>query len=156
MYVVGWLTDNMYAINLRDQTLRWHIHVNGESTEALYAANGVLYIDTSANAIHALRADNGTQLWNRNNFSLQLIDNDILYSFAVDSNGSITNDLYALRSSDGTTVWHIQIGSPNGKVAASHMTLYVITDTMLYALRANDRSILWQTSISGDMEGPIF
>ena len=96
----------MYAINLRDQTLRWHIHLNGESTETLYAANGVLYLGT----IHALRADDGTQLWSRNNFSLQLIDSGILYGFAVDSNSSTTNDLNALRSSDGTTVWHIQIG----------------------------------------------
>jgi len=121
MYVVGWLTDNMYAINLRDQTLRWHIHLNSKSTEALYAANGVLYLDTSAYAIHALRADNGTQLWSRNNFSLQLIDSGILYAFAVDSNGSVTNNLNALRSSDGTTLWHIQRGSPYGKVAASHI-----------------------------------
>jgi len=149
MYVVGWLTDNMYAINLRDQTLRWHIHL---STETLYAANGVFYLGT----IHALRADNGTQLWSRNNFSLQLIDSGILYGFAVDSNGSITNDLNALRSSDGTTLWHIQIGSQYGKVAASHMVVYVMTDTTLYALRAKDRSVLWQTPISGDMVGPIF
>jgi len=151
MYVVGWLTDNMYAINLRDQTLRWHIHLNGESTETLYAANGVLYLGT----IHALRADNGTQLWSRNNFSLQLIDSGILYGFAVDSNGSITNDLNALRSSDGTTLWHIQIGSSYiGKVAVSHMVVYVMSDTTLYALRAKDRSVLWQTPISGDMVGP--
>ena len=157
MYVVGWLTDNMYAINLRDQTLRWHIHLNGESPEALYAANGVLYIGTSGYAIHVLRADNGTQLWSRNNFSLQLIDDHTLYGFAADSNGSITNDLNALRSSDGTMLWHIQIGSPyNGKIATSHMVVYVITDTTLYALRANDRSVLWQTPISGDMVGPTF
>ena len=161
MYVVGWLTDNMYAINLRDQTLRWHTQVNGGSTEALFAANGALYLDTSANSpqastIHALRADNGTQLWSRNNFSLQLIDSGILYGFAVDSNGSVTNDLNALRSSDGTTLWHIQIGSPYGKVAVSHMVVYVITDTILYALRANDRSVLWQTPISGYMVGPTF
>ena len=162
MYVVGWITDNMYAINLRDQTLRWHTHLNGESTEALFAANGVLYIGTSANSpqtntIHALGEDNGTQLWSRNNFSLQLIDNHMLYGYAVDPNASITNDLTALSSSDGTTLWHIQIGgSYIGKVAVSHMVVYVMTDSTLYALREKDRSALWQSPISGDMLGPIF
>src|SRR5947207_3192741 len=76
MYVVGWFTDNLYAINLDTHTLRCHIHVNNQQGESLFATNGLLYVNTSGypsriSTLYALRADNGQHIWSKNNFYLQ-------------------------------------------------------------------------------------
>ena len=154
MYVVGWFTDNLYAINLDTHTLRWHIHVNNQQGESLFATNGLLYVDTSGypsriSTLYALRADNGQHIWSKNNFYLQFTSNDKLYATGVDTNGSPTSDLYALSSSDASTLWHVQMsGSRLGNMAVEYTNFYVITDTALYALHTTDGKILWQTPLS--------
>ncbi|MFL5624079.1 MAG: PQQ-binding-like beta-propeller repeat protein [Ktedonobacteraceae bacterium] len=160
LYVVGWLTDNVYALSLNTHTLRWHIHLNNQQTDALHASNGIVYVGMSTypaqgSTLYALQADNGVQHWSMNNFDLLLIDKDTLYGFGVDTNGSYTNDLYALHASDSTTVWHIQEGGSGiRKVAVALNIVFVMTDTALYALHANDGSQVWQNPILGNMVGP--
>ena len=161
MYVVGWFTDNLYAINVDTHILRWHIHANNQLGESLFAANDTLYVNTSAypsriNSLYALRADNGQHIWSKNNFYLQFTSNDKLYATGVDTNGSLTSDLYALSSSDASTLWHVQMsGSRLGNMAVEYTNFYVVTDTTLYALHTTDGKILWQIPLSfGYMIGP--
>ena len=154
MYVVGWFTDNLYAINLDTHNLLWNTHVNNQQLGTLYTTNGLLYVNTSGypsriSTLYALRADNGVQLWNKNNFFLQLTSNDKLYGIGVDTNGSLTSDLYALRSSDASTLWHVQMGSSRlGNMTIEYTNFYVITDTALYALQTTDGNKIWQTPLS--------
>jgi outer membrane protein assembly factor BamB len=163
VYEIEPLTDNVYALNANDGTLHWHIHLNNEQTGILSASNGVVYVTTEGNSpatsnLYALRANTGEQLWSKQNLSLQLIAADTLYCFGVATDGGFTNDLYALHAFDGTTRWHIHIGSSGISygpryVSVLLMTVYVMTDTTLYALHANDGSIAWQSSTSGYMVG---
>jgi len=135
--------------------------LNNEQTGTLSASNGTVYVNTEGNSsatsnLYALRTDTGAQLWSKQNLSLQLIAFGTLYCFGVATDGGFTNDLYALHAVDGTTLWHIHIGSSGSSygpryISVARMTVYVMTDTTLYALHANDRSIAWQSSISGYM-----
>jgi outer membrane protein assembly factor BamB len=161
LYVVGWLTGNLYAINLDTHTIRWHIHLNNEQAGTLFAMNDTLYVNTSAypsriNTLYALRADNGQQLWSKKNFFIKFTSNNELYATDVDTNGFPTNNLYALSSSDASILWHLQMSaSILGYMAIVYTNFYLITDTALYALHTTDGKILWQIPLSyGYMIGP--
>lgn len=158
LYVVGWLTDNLYAININTHALRWHIHLNNAQTNTLQASNNILYVGTfispNPSIIFAVRADTGMLLWSKQNIEFQLVNTDALYCTSVDANGGSSGDIYALHPSDGTTIWHIQMSNVHIFYTASiQKTVYMSSDTTLYALNATNGSVLWQVPISGSLTG---
>lgn len=150
VYEVSPITDNVYAINANNGTLRWHIHLNNQQTGVLYGANGVIYVNTytygsDSNIIpyaYALRADDGTQLWHQANASIRFVDGVMLYA----SDNANANNLEALRASDGSILWHTQLVL-RSVLTGGYGIVYASTDSVLYAFHGNDGSILWQVPI---------
>ncbi len=73
LYVLGWSTNNVYAINVATHTLVWHAQLANAGVSALYVANGSIYVDAPSypsESVYALEADTGAQLWRKNNLSL--------------------------------------------------------------------------------------
>lgn len=165
----------IYALRTSDGSLRWQHPTTDPAVADPLVANGVVYAN-SGTSLLALRASDGALLWNlplaangHPDIGLWLANaNGVVYVIAGEkgqdfpfSDSGENNALLALRASDGSQLWRIDLGSdyysqPSTPVIANGV-IYVragasredkaqgnSTAAHLYALRASDGSQLWQ------------
>ncbi len=105
---------------------------------SLHEINGVAYFG-DGNAVYALRASDGTQLWHftiDGNTSLSVVDNGIIYIGSASS-------LYALQASNGKQLWRFQgNGDPDSTFGPQPVVadgvVYITSRVSTYAVRASD------------------
>lgn len=141
----------IYAAQTKNGALLWHAaHPDGPDFTAMsltpIVVNGVVYTGTQQ-AIYALQASDGKQLWEHAGFTLHgpfilqpQIGNNIVYA-------SSNSNLYALRASDGTLLWQRTI-DVFGPIIVTDGIVHINTSNGLSALRASDGSLLWQRTIN--------
>ena len=114
---VGSYDTNLYALQASDGTELWHYTTGGQIFGSPLVSNGVVYVAESGNAgptnpistvnaaLFAIDATKGTELWSQPlDITLQTIQNGVIYG------GVFPRAVYALKVSDGSTIWHQQYG----------------------------------------------
>jgi len=100
--------DGLYALNATDGSMRWS-DAKVSSTTLVVAQNHVYVADYGLGAMRVLQADTGQPLNTpdlpRVNHSDMITDEDTVY---LRSGTAGTSDVYAVRSSDDTVLWHKQ------------------------------------------------
>ena len=165
------LIGSIDALKVSDGTVLWHAKVDVHndaslSVQVMKVVKGVVYVGVdggfsgdSAGEVYALQATNGSLLWHytvKGECCRGLVVTDTTVYVGDtdrDRGGSYVD---ALKTSDGTVLWHHQIDRPSillGIVAANGV-VYVGTATAdqsgsgihkgaVDALRANDGTLLW-------------
>ncbi len=108
-------------------------------------ADGITYISVPGENLEALRASDGSLLWQYNPPSPSLIGMPPLVSDNIVYVTTQDEMLYVLRSSDGSVLWHTKAGEIVVGIGAG--VAYVSTpDGDLEALRTRNGSLLWHYS----------
>jgi outer membrane protein assembly factor BamB len=120
--------------------------------ESIQVANGIVYVATDYGTVKALKSSDGTQVWQYSNGSPSDRPLENSLSMSV-SNGIVyvkSDQLYALRASDGHLLWSFPKSSQfmqlnNGiiYVITNHLASGQFVSDALYALRADDGTQLW-------------
>jgi len=137
------------AVRVRDGSLLWHDIIPTELVEAPTVFNGVVYVCTQDGSVNALRASDGSTLWQYKaklsfGSSLPVVVDGMVYMFLED--GSID----AVRTSNGSLLWHDSAQSLLAGATAfvADGVIYISTlDGSMYALRASDGRTLWHVSV---------
>ena len=137
-----------FAFHARDGSLLWHNIIYPGLVEAPFVFNGVVYVCTQDGMVHALRANNGSTLWQYKakltfGSSLPVMVNGILYLLLEDGS------LDAVRVSNGSLLWHnsAQFLFAGATMLGTDGVIYVSTlDGSMYALQANSGFTLWHIS----------
>jgi outer membrane protein assembly factor BamB len=130
---------------------RWKTAVEGSVT-SLYWNTGWLLATTDKNALLALRASDGTQIWRQDlGTSLQIApapDGERLYL-------TLTNgDLRALVMQTGEPVWTKAMTQPGTGILPVGDRIYLGSkDDTFYCLSANDGKTLWTRKTGADVIG---
>ena len=125
--------------------IAWSIRTN-DSVEHIAAQGDVLlYLD--GDVLFALRARNGSQLWQRNGVSRFFLAQGAIYAF--DGNSF---SLSALSLADGRELWRINDIPGVYEITATDNTIYCVSEgqdgLFLLALEARDGNDIWRNSIS--------
>ena len=167
------ITATLYALRASDGSQLWHFSSNGPVAPvaldggisvgpALYAlivANGVVYVGVQGDKVLALRAGDGTLLWQFSDHLIglrppQLVDGVVYVAAANDVQ---QGNVYALRASDGRLLWHYKTGAFLSETTVIDTAAYVTSqDGMLIALRTSDGHQLWQRALGGGNLGTIW
>ncbi len=137
-----------FAFHARDGSLLWHKIIYPGLVEAPFVLNGVVYVCTQDGMVHALRANNGSTLWQYKakltfGSSLPVMVNGILYLLLEDGS------LDTVRTSNGSLLWHnpAQFLFAGATMLGTDGVIYVSTlDGSMYALQANNGFTLWHIS----------
>jgi outer membrane protein assembly factor BamB len=144
VYVGGSNTgSSVYAIRSGRQI--WRSPIQAYSGPAIAGAS-VFIVSTASNPrIYALRHRDGAKLWDfpTGAWWIPLIANGTVY---VSGNNGV---LPALRATDGKEIWRFNSGSAYPLMAVSGGdTIYVSSDTDVYALRAKSGAQVWHLPTS--------
>jgi outer membrane protein assembly factor BamB len=120
---------------------------NTTSTSSPAVANGMVYIGSNDEYLHAFNATTGEQIWSYsigpNSEASPAVANGIVYM------GSDSHILYALNAETGALIWSVTLGSViYSAPAVSHGILYVGSDK-LYALNAATGQTVWTFAGNG-------
>ena len=137
LYVSG---DKLRAFNISDGKAAWSFPVG---TPIFKAYSDVVYITDGNGTIHALRANDGQQLWrfHAGATDVQIPEvtryGDITYIESTDA-------VFALHAKDGTLRWRFDTTSGEMPGVASAGGIVYVADNNLYALRVADGKELWK------------
>lgn len=147
VYLYEFADNALVALQAADGSQRWKVesaHLDsgsdGPGNLSMQVANGVVYTRSMLGVVSAFREKDGALLWSHNlpgpfdNRSPWVVGPGAVYL-------SATGGLYALRASDGKTLWHGNPASialdPGGSI------LYALSNQRLAALRTSDGHTLW-------------
>jgi outer membrane protein assembly factor BamB len=113
---VGSGDTNLYALKASDGSELWHYTTGGQISDSPFVSNGVVYVSETGNtagatgqpstvspALVAIDATRGTKLWSQQiDITLRAIQNGVIYGVGY------PRTVYALKVSDGSTIWHQQ------------------------------------------------
>ena len=164
IYVVRWNTTggSVYALSAGNGHILWQKQTAPIFGVAPGQNNGLLYVATSnfsnshpIGAISALRASDGSQMWNVKmeqslTGNLVVTANALYTAIIPPSNPSASTTVLALQLSNGTTLWKQSVAGstpyPNG-LEASNQAAFVVTTVnasgTVYALKATNGAQLW-------------
>jgi outer membrane protein assembly factor BamB len=141
-----------YALRASDGSLLWrytsdsYCYISPSMTDS-----SVVYV-ASQEGISALGASTGTLLWHfatQGSASWQPLEvNGIVYASSSINGGPGT--LYALRVSDGVSLWQYTASGYIDTPAVANGVAYVSDGGMLVALRANDGHRLWKLTLDAN------
>jgi outer membrane protein assembly factor BamB len=144
---VGSDNNTFYGVNAATGAKRWSYPL-GDTANKPSANNGIVYGTTYGGEVFAINA--GSILWHTTpgsgTQSRPAIDPNTGLLFI----GSEDNSIYALRMSDGSTVWHYPTG---GNITGSlyfenNLVFSGSEDGYIYALHESSGTLAWRTSIS--------
>jgi outer membrane protein assembly factor BamB len=168
---------------LRTLTFHSDTLVNSNYIEIAFAS-GVLYINSSAHDLYALRTSDDTTLWHKHFsdgalYGLSAAYNGTLYFAAtsvsvssisiVDTGKHVTptpsistsvasTDIYAINANDGSQRWHLHPTNNDGyasDVLAMDENVYLSVGGRLYALSEKDGRQLWTLSEGINLGTPL-
>ncbi len=160
-YLYQHQSGTLIALSGSDGTQRWSARIPALITTDkegvpeygyghMEMIDGVLYLVSSQGVISALREESGTLLWQNSAPTAPLPSSNPFGSAPLSLSHGIlyvfTDQLYALRASDGKLLWHASPATlQNFAVDPDKGMVYVVDKTTLEALRASDGKLLWQT-----------
>ena len=148
LYQDGILT----ALNGSNGSSRWTMQLS--SFSSLQSAAGVVYLLDGQGQVHALQEANGARLWQANLDHLSLPQYRGASLLATYPRLQIlqgvvyvrTDQMYALRASDGHVLWHVPLAQSSSQpFAVAHGVVYFVLNGHLSALQAADGHPIWQS-----------
>jgi len=132
---VGGSNGKVYAIDASNGAEIWHFTADNPVQSSPAVVDGVVYIGSRLSE-YALDAKTGVQLWKApispTAYSSPAVADGIVYV------GSEDNNLYALRASDGTTLWKVPAGLFESSPAVVNGVVYIGSDNKnVYAFDAS-------------------
>lgn len=157
-----------YALHTSDGSLLWQRKLQSDLHSSPIVVDGIVYISLSTRSVDsishrtektrykvflcALKASDGTLLWQRqigastgaNILTAPVAMQGIMYVGADDGY------LYALRTSDGISLWHYKTNGTllSSPTIAEGIVCIGANDGCVYALRSDDGMFLWKTFIN--------
>ncbi|MDQ2905744.1 MAG: PQQ-binding-like beta-propeller repeat protein [Chloroflexota bacterium] len=144
----------IYAIHASDGAPLWSHDLNTgmlpQPLDRIIVVNGVIYVSSSGNALTALRAKDGSVLWNDGPGgvnSLPTVANGSMYvsiNTQVDL-GPHLDEFAAVSAATGKVLWHYTLDSgPVGSAVVVGNTVYIGSDeNKVYAFDANSGMLKW-------------
>ncbi len=153
------LDHHLYALDLATGQEKWRVNLEGALPATPTLLDGVLYVGELATQVAAVRAEDGTVLWETPvaawvwHSPTPLGEEHLVV-------GDMEGHVYALRRSDGGIVWQTQVeGGVIGAPAVHDETVFVTTRAgLLIALDATNGAVRWQRQVHEDAgleAGPI-
>lgn len=142
------------ALNGSNGSARWTIDL--ASFDSLQSVDGVVYLLDGQGHVHAVRAETGAPLWQTSLDQVTLYPEPQIeippYARLEVVQGVVfvrTDQLYALRASDGHMLWHVPLvadgtGALLPSFAVANGMVYLSLHGHLAALRASDGKPVWQ------------
>jgi outer membrane protein assembly factor BamB len=157
VYVTSYVGQNgpahVYALRASDGSLLWRYDNTNYSYLSLSTSDSNTVYVASQDGISALNTSNGALLWHHaakdTGSTLPLEVNGVVYFSSSSDNASGT--LYALRVSDGSTIWQYKTGSYTDTPVVANGVVYITSDGgMLAALRASDGHQIWKQTFDAN------
>jgi outer membrane protein assembly factor BamB len=158
VYVTSYVNPNgpahVYALRASDGSLLWRYSNTNYSYLSLSTSDSNVVYVASQDGISALNTSNGASLWhyaaNDTGSTSPLEINGTVYFSSSSDNGSGT--LYALRATDGSSIWQYKTGSYTYTPLVANGVVYTNSDGgTLAALRASDGHQLWKRTIDANL-----
>ncbi|HLI08953.1 MAG TPA: PQQ-binding-like beta-propeller repeat protein [Ktedonobacteraceae bacterium] len=155
VYATG--NTGLYALKAGNGKLLWRYQGNKLISQVIVVA-GVVYTATAAgnnaSTIVALRAADGSQLWNYTVGTITPPLMGVLASVVYVAgssqgpDGFSTGPIYALQASDGHVLWQTRPGGSKGLanggvVTAGGLVYFVTSQDYIYALRTDTGNMVW-------------
>lgn len=129
----------------------------GAGPPRLALSGGRIFASDAFGSVVALRASDGTVLWQR---AVTIASAPVVAGSAVyvsDAGGTV----YALRAADGTQLWQARVNAPGDtaddnppQLCAAGGVVYAMRNSV-FALRASDGHVLWTAPAGNDGYGPL-
>lgn len=129
----------------------------GAGPPRLALSGGRIFASDAFGSVVALRASDGTVLWQR---AVTIASAPVVAGSAVyvsDAGGTV----YALRAADGTQLWQARVNAPGDtaddnppQLCAADGVVYAMRNSV-FALRASDGHVLWTAPAGNDGYGPL-
>ena len=152
--VIYFLADDgqegaVYALNARNGGRLWRTSLQSSHPLWLSVIGDALYVTTRDGVVYALRAADGSLLWRYHAYEGMNPPNDLFITaidgiayFDVQLNG---DELQARRADDNTFLWQRTADQKQDLLTAIDGKTYVRDENgMIYALRSDNGSVLWQ------------
>jgi outer membrane protein assembly factor BamB len=161
-YLAGF-DSTVYALDAASGAKTWSVNTHDTFVPTLFVASGVLYAGGpttaphgSVNAINALNAATGQQLWQ---WSAPGMDGAEVLGVSNDTVAAIEtnpNELFGLSSSQGTVRWTYPTDrGVDGAPLVSGSTIFAgSADTCVYALHGAGGGAAWSTALGGPVSYP--
>lgn len=149
--------DEVYALNEKDGTERWHYGRKGDEKMTIRGApvptlyGNELYIGFSDGNLVALTADHGKILWNQ-----RLKSRDRFYDIDmaphVDKDGviaaSFDGNLYSLNRTTGDIQWVLRVGSYGGFLVEDNHVYFSGLNGNFYSVSRSTGNVEWKRAFS--------
>jgi eukaryotic-like serine/threonine-protein kinase len=144
--------DTVVALAGKTGSVAWHVSLDGAMPAVLLYDAGWLIVGTEKGELLALRAQDGTRLW-QNVLGVPLVQPPAL---AGDRVFLPLNDgrVVALELRTGRPVWERRLGGPPGRILALGDRLFVGSeDKYFYCLEAKNGKVKWRWRTGGQITG---
>ncbi len=115
-------------------------------------ANGIIYIGANDGAVTAVRASDGSRLWQYRTSGAvyaPLVINGVVYASDYLGN-NVPAHMYALRASAGKLLWsYTRNDFINDPIVVDGVAYLASNDGLLAAVRAEDGTVLWRHDLKG-------
>jgi outer membrane protein assembly factor BamB len=160
------VSEQLFVLHANNGMLAWQTSLhnlyiyNSGASQPLAAGDGYLFLGTRDGVFHALRAQDGKQVWNIN------VGKDLGFPTLADGQIYLSPDrghgIVALRAQDGTILWHFQLPVdqiPNYPLSVGPGHVYLSTadgsgHEAIDTLNAQDGKLLWQHATAHAYEEP--
>jgi outer membrane protein assembly factor BamB len=140
-------SDGLYVLRASDGSVIWRNEMVKFASRSLVVSNGKVYIPSLLTGIEVLRASDG--------LFLRLLP---MQGELASANGNLYisgSEVYALRTSDDSTIWHVQSDCLTGRLSLSNGVIYMSVSlatsnsdskiiASVCALRTSDGKQLWR------------
>jgi outer membrane protein assembly factor BamB len=144
----------LLAIDLEQGSERWRRRLPASLMSGLAVATGWLAVSDDTGRVHAVDTASGTVRWSRSfsgSLSPPAVTADRVFV------GSTTNRFWALRSSDGATIWQWRTGADVVGAATDGDLVYLLTlDNLVRALDVRSGNQRWKATLSTRPDAPPF
>ena len=145
-------------------SVRWQVHTDGNVKGGLALEDGILYGANYAGQVFAIRAANGSFIWQSSTQGLSFGRGGPVYStpavaFGRVYLGSIDGRVYSFDADNGELLWSHSTGTGYTRAGGrrherSDPTVYIGSkDQSFYALDAETGDVRWQKDIGGVVLG---
>lgn len=117
-----------------------------------------IYTFSSTDGLFAFDTHTHRLIWHRqiNTYNVEVADGVVyVYSYNAYTNPSGNMGIFALRATDGQTIWHKKIPGEVYILGIHRGVLYVVAwsadNGAVYALKASDGPTIWQMQTGGDL-----